>query len=163
MGSRLGYPWLFTPTVVPEADWASRLGGSREARSASYLDEPAAGSRLRLRAPSWRTFLESEGGSWPARAPGRGPATCRLRTTWQKRLPAHAHDRTSPQVGGPPRPRPGPGVDSLRPEAARTSSCGGFGTLLGRNNREAWGGVGAVNPTSHPTSCLPGFTFRSYK
>ena len=69
-GSRLGYPWPFTPTVVPEAGWASRLRGGREARSASYLDEPAAGSRLRLGAPSWRNFLKSEGGSqlgypWP--------------------------------------------------------------------------------------------------
>ena len=50
-GSRLGYPWPFTPTVVPEAGWASRLRGGREARSASYLDEPAARSRLRLGAP----------------------------------------------------------------------------------------------------------------
>lgn len=55
-GSRLGYPWPFTPTVVPKADWASRLSGGREAQAASYLDEPAAGSRLRLGVPSWRNF-----------------------------------------------------------------------------------------------------------
>ena len=35
-GSRLGYPWPFTPTVVPEADWASRWSGDLRS-SISFL------------------------------------------------------------------------------------------------------------------------------
>ena len=110
-GSRLGYPWPFTPTVVPEADWASRLGRSREARSASYLDKLAAGSRPWLGAPSWPKILESEGGSSPARAPGRGPATCRLRTTWPllAKKPASPRARRDVAAGrGPATSTPGP-------------------------------------------------------
>ena len=120
-GSRLGYPWPFTPTVVPEADWASRWSGVREARSASYRDKPAARSRPRCRrAALSRILLESGGGNPQVRAPGRGPASGRWRATWQESLPAHARDGTSPQGGGPPRPRPGPGADPLYPETART-------------------------------------------
>ena len=122
-----------------------------------WLSPLSSGTRARRR--WWIEVLgderAEEGGSSPARAPGRGPATCRLRTTWPKSLPAHARDGTSPQVGGPPRPRPGPGVDSLRPEAARTSSCGGFGTLLGRNNREAWGEWVQLIPRLTPRPASP--------
>ena len=117
-GSRLGYPWPFTPTVVPEADWASRWSGVQEARSASYRDKPAAGSRPWSGAPP-ESKSSGVGGREP-RASGRGPATGRLRTTWPESLPAHARDGTSPQGGGPPRPRPGPGADPLYPETART-------------------------------------------
>ena len=78
-----------------------------------------------------------------ARVPGCGPAARHLRTTWrplaEKSLPTHARDKTSPQVGGPPLLRPGPGADFLRPKAVRTSSCGGFLTSLGRSNRGTWG------------------------
>ena len=41
-GSRLGYPLSFTPIVVPEAGWASRLEG--ELRSSSIFLSRGAGS-----------------------------------------------------------------------------------------------------------------------
>ena len=129
-GSRLGYPWPFTPTVVPEADWASRLGRISEARSASYLDKPAAGSRPWSGAPP-ESKSSGVGGREPAGARSGPRAGHWPSANHVAGKPASPRARRDVAAGrGPatsvPRPRRGSFVSRNRPHVP----CGSFGSHL---------------------------------
>ena len=141
-GSRLGYPWLFTPTVVPEADRASRRTEGREAWSASYPEEPA----LLVHA-DFRELRFSQAGTW---------------TTWRGN-PANARARRDVAAGpGPPLAGLGPSADLPWPTWAARLPAAVFIPPSWRSNHRTWGSGHDRSP-HFPTPRLLGSATRAYK